>query len=240
MLNMNDNKNYIYYGRWKKERHWADVAEEEAIQRRMIQEAIEQQQAQQNAVGQAGAGGSPEYRYFNPNTATSFTSNITTADAPFSIQFTNTSHADITRYGSFSLEFGDGLTSSDPNTSYLYTATGSFSASLVSTTFYGGRTTTSSPIIVSGSIPTVTAAFTYTTASVSPATAPATATFTNTSTNSSQVPTTIYLWDFGQDSSSVEINPTQVYASAGSFTASLQVTGSFGLTSRVEASFRLE
>ena len=49
----------IFQGK-KKDKHWMQIAEEEALFYKMIQEQIQQQQVQQ-AVAAAGAGGTPVY-----------------------------------------------------------------------------------------------------------------------------------------------------------------------------------
>jgi hypothetical protein len=238
-MNIND---FSYFGGAKKEKHWADVAEEEAMMHKVLQEQANQQQNLSVNATAAGAGGVPEYKFFNPNKATSFTSDITTGDGPFTVTFTNTSGPEIIRYGTFVLTFGDGWTSTNPNISYLYTNTGSFSATLTSTTLYGGVSTTSTAIVISSSIPTVTASGSYVTSS---GPAPVTASFTNLTVNTSCVPTTTYLIIYGDTTSASYANVTadtpissytHIYQS-GSFTASLRATGSYAISSEYTASF---
>jgi PKD repeat protein len=64
--------------------------------------------------------------------------------------------------------------------------------------------------------------FTYTGAGV----APSTVTFTNTSTNA-----TSYLWDFGNNATSVEASPTYKYTAGGVYTVKLTATGAGGSNS---------
>lgn len=64
--------------------------------------------------------------------------------------------------------------------------------------------------------------FTYTGAGV----APSTVTFTNTSTNA-----TSYLWDFGNNATSVEASPTIKYTAGGVYTVKLTATGAGGSNS---------
>jgi PKD repeat protein len=72
-------------------------------------------------------------------------------------------------------------------------------------------------------------------------TAPSLATFTNISTNSSQTPSTTYLWTFGSGSlTSTLENPDSVtYLNAGPYTASIQITGSYGLMAFTTRSWRI-
>lgn len=56
--------------------------------------------------------------------------------------------------------------------------------------------------------------------------APSTVTFTNTSTNA-----TSYLWDFGNNATSVEASPTYKYTSGGVYTVKLTATGAGGSNS---------
>lgn len=64
--------------------------------------------------------------------------------------------------------------------------------------------------------------FSYTGAGV----APSTVTFTNTSTNA-----TSYLWDFGNNATSVEASPTYKYTAGGVYTVKLTATGAGGSNS---------
>lgn len=56
--------------------------------------------------------------------------------------------------------------------------------------------------------------------------APSTVTFTNTSTNA-----TSYLWDFGNNATSVEASPTYKYTAGGVYTVKLTATGAGGSNS---------
>ncbi len=94
------------------------------------------------------------------------------------------------------------------------------------------------------SVPVVVASFTYVTSS---GPGPVTASFTNTSTNSSQTPVALtYLWTFGDTTTTSSTSPVHPYdknalgtaaSGTGSFTASLQATGSYGIASRYTQSF---
>lgn len=71
-------------------------------------------------------------------------------------------------------------------------------------------------------VPVPIASFTWQTSNTN---APSTVVFKNTSTNADAA---IYSWDFGDGSTSFIANPTHVYATVGSFTATLTATSSSG------------
>jgi PKD repeat protein len=81
------------------------------------------------ASGAAGAGGSPEYAYFNPNITPNFTSSVQSGHIPFTVLFTNLTTGDI-KYINYNWTFGDGSGSTDTNPSHKYTKTGSFTVAL--------------------------------------------------------------------------------------------------------------
>ena len=214
---------YTYFAGFKKERHWSDITEEENHIARLIQEAAIAQQNANNgpAVGNAGAGGTAPYKYFNPNAAVSFSVDNYTGQGPLTVQFTNTGDAENQKkFATYSWTFGDGLTSTADNPSYIYTNTGSYSSSLTMTTLYGNTSTTSDTLIISSSKPVVAPHYT-----VSPTSSDArfTASFTNTSTNGGT-----YLWLFGDGGSSslATTTVTHIYTNTGSYTVTLQATSS--------------
>ncbi len=59
-----------------------------------------------------------------------------------------------------------------------------------------------------------------------------TVTFTNASTGA-----TAYMWDFGDEETSTEQNPTHEYAAAGEYTVTLTVSDAAGATAKKEATF---
>ena len=242
-----------------RKKHWHEIIEEQALLERIIADQIALQEANSRtlppnspptsvatAVGAStvagGAGGSPVYQFFHPELdaeKVSFTRSPSTGDAPLTVQFVNTTPTP--EFDFYNWYFGDGTTSTETSPIHVYQSgsqtTSSFTASLqMSSSTTGLGVGSSSVAYISASIPTVTATFTYVTSSRF---GPATATFTNTSTNTSQTPTTTYLWQFGSGSvTSSLVNPsTFAYNGTGSFTASLQATGSYGIASKYTQSF---
>jgi PKD repeat protein len=145
----------------------------------------------------------------------SFTCNKTSGNAPLTVNFTSTATGTIT---SHSWSFGDGGTSSSTNPSHTYNSAGTYTASLT-VTGPGGSNTATETITVSASAPV--ASFTCNKTSGD---APLTVNFTSTSTGT----ITSHSWSFGDGGTSSSTNPSHTYNSAGTYTASLTVTGPGG------------
>jgi len=248
---------YNAYAPKGRKKHWHEVIEEQALLQKILaeQQAIQEAQSKTlpanspnisvQTVGNmsAGAGGSPIVRFFGPlpGTTVDFTGSPTTGAGPVTVNFVNLNNPQIS--DTFLWIFGDGTSSSLANPpAHLYdsgsTVLSNYTASL-QVTFSNGTSTSSVKLgYISASKPTVSALFTFTTSSVS---ASATTTFVNASTNTSQTPTTTYLWVFGSGSlTSTLVNPAPLlYTAPGPYTASLQATGSYNITSSITRSWRL-
>ena len=138
--------------------------------------------------------------------------------APFAVQFTNTS----TNYATCLWNFGDGSTSSSPNPSHTYSASGIYSVTL---TCYGpsgcaSSRTMSNIINVSGGYPLYNA-------SPRIGCPPLTVNFSNASYGNQLT----YLWDFGDGTTSTLPTPAHVYSTSGNFNVTLTITDSMGCTS---------
>jgi len=188
-----------------------------------------------------GGGGMPVWDFWNPKgDVVNFSFTPTGGAAPLTVQFTNLTTTP--QFDSYLWTFGDGTTSTDVNPTHVYQSGSTeapYTCSLQTTNSVTGDPGTSSlPQYISASIPVVTAAFTYiTTSNV----APFSVSFTNTTTNSSQTPTTTYSWSFvyrnaaglATTTTSTLQSPSGMRVDSGSFTASLQATGSYGIASQV-------
>jgi PKD repeat protein len=234
---------YNAYAPKGRKKHPMEIAEEEFIYYKMVeneklklQEAqLAAQQIQNQSIAAAGAGGSPPRSYFHPEEDTiDFSGNITTAAGPLTVIFSNLSTNP--QYYTFSWNFGDGTTDTNPTPpAHLYNSGSVATCSLTATHIDGHTvTTTTKNSYISASIPVVTAAFTFTTSSTI---APFTAAFTNTSTNTSQTTTNTYLWTFSDTGSTLSSKDASHICQSGSFTASLQATGSYNLSSKYTQSF---
>jgi PKD repeat protein len=108
--------------------------------------------------------------------------------------------------------FGDGATSTETNPVHPYTATGSYTVTLMADNAFGSSEVAATVEV----LPLPQAIFTYTAAGL-------TVTFTNSSTGA-----TSYLWAFGDTTTSTETNPVHTYTAAGTYTVTLTVTGACG------------
>ena len=258
---------YNAYAPKQKKKHWMQEVEEQALLARIIAEQTALQEAAakrtsntlppqapdtatptivgssagEGAAGGkgsgAGGGGSPPPEFFHPEEdVVNFSFTPAGGAAPLTIVFTNLTTTP--QLDSYLWVFGDGTTSTDINPTHVYQSGSTavpYTCSLQVTNSVTGVPGGSNTQFISASIPVVTAKFTYVTSS---GTGPVTASFTNTSTNTSQTPTTTYLWTFGDTtSSSLASPPVHPYANTGSFTASLQATGSYGIETKYTQSF---
>ena len=157
-----------------------------------------------------------------------FTANPLTGIKPLTVQFTNSSTGNITSY---LWNFGDTQTSSEQNPVHIYTNSGTFTVSLtVSGSGWNDKFTRNNYIQVSDSPQPLTANFT-----AAPLTGikPLNVQFTNTSTGT----ITSWLWQFGDNATSTDVNPVHVYNTAGSFPVSLTVTGPQGSNTKTRQNY---
>lgn len=153
---------------------------------------------------------------------TPVTGNFTASDtaecsSPLTVDFiSNTSGAT-----SYSWDFGDGATSTQPNPTHTYTSNGSYTVSLTVTNSAGcANTITRNSLIDVG---TLDASFTV---DSTDGCTPMDVIFTNTTTSASAI--TSYQWDFGDGSTSSAANPTHIYNTAGNYTPNLIVQNAEG------------
>lgn len=184
----------------------------------------------------AGGGGQPVPQYFQESETVNFDRSPASGDGPVTVQFTNLTPTH--QFDTYNWEFTqDGVTttSTDVNPVVVF-QTGSenpskVTASLQATSSATGAPTGRSPdVYILVGVPTVTAAYTFTTSSN---VAPFSASFTNTSTNTSQTPTTTYKWSIVNGATTYTSTATNFACriDSGSFTASLQATGSYDIAS---------
>jgi PKD repeat protein len=133
------------------------------------------------------------------------------------VSFTDTSTPGTHPITSWVWSFGDGASSSEQNPSHVYTLPGTYNVSLEVTTSIGSNSTTQS-VTAAGNPPTAafTKAVDYMTVSFTDASTPGT------------YPITSWAWSFGDGGTSTEQNPSHVYAQAGTYAITLQVTSPAG------------
>ena len=123
----------------------------------------------------------------------------------------------------YTWNFGDGTSSSVKNPVHLYNTEGIYSVSLSVTDKYGCNSVLSREDYVRIGNPKAA----FTTSDTIGTCPPLIANFTNHSVNYSK-----WSWDFGDGTTSIEINPSHFYSSAGIFNAVLTITGPGGCTSQ--------
>lgn len=129
--------------------------------------------------------------------------------APLSVSFTNTSLQGV----SYHWNFGDGGTSTADNPTYIFNVPGTYTVTLVATGI-GGMTNTFTKVDSVVVHPRAMAFFTLQPTEV---VVPSQPVFTyNLSANA-----TTYTWDFGDGTTSAELNPVHYYQGAGTYDVSL-------------------
>lgn len=134
-----------------------------------------------------------------------------TGCAPLTVAFTNQSSTNATTF-LWDFPGGNPATSTQPNPSASWSQPGTYTITLTASNSAGASTSTST--ITVGTTPS--ASFTSVGAGLS-------IVFTNTSVNA-----TSYLWNFGDNSTSTETNPTHPYALPGEYTVTLKATNDCG------------
>lgn len=152
--------------------------------------------------------------------------------APLSVDFNGISSTG--NISSFQWDFGDGSTSMGNTATHAYTTEGTYTAKLTVTDTNGQTSVASTTITAS---PTVTPA-TPPTAAISSSTAagpsPLTVTFDGSASTAAYNATiTAYSWSFGDGSSATGASTAHTYATAGTYSTTLTVTDSKGLSSSI-------
>jgi len=149
-----------------------------------------------------------------------FSADPTSGPAPLDVAFTDLSTGDPT---SWSWSFGDGGSSTDQNPQHTYNAAGTYTVSLTAANA-DGSDTENKPNYITVTEP-LQAAFT---ANPSMGYVPLTHRMEVTFTDQSAGNPTSWTWNFGDNGTSTEQNPTHVYTSAGEFTVRLTVSNTGG------------
>ena len=153
-----------------------------------------------------------------------FAADQTSGLHPLTVQFTDASAPGSSPITAWAWDFGDDATSEAQNPSHVYDAPGLYTVSLTVTSEVGTNTETKTDYIevLPGTAPN--AAFS---AEPTSGTRPLAVQFTDESAPGTS-PITLWVWDFGDDTTSEEQNPNHVYDTAGLFTVSLTVTSDVG------------
>jgi len=135
-----------------------------------------------------------------------FTADTTSGDEPLTVNFTDQSSNEPT---SWLWDFGDGTTSTEQNPIHPYTIPGTYNVTLTAINAGGSGSTRKTDYITVKAV-TPVASFTVNNTS---GVAPFTVQFNDTSTH---VPT-MWLWDFGDGTTSTEQNPIHTYNTVGKY-----------------------
>ncbi|QSZ65999.1 DUF3344 domain-containing protein [Methanofollis aquaemaris] len=162
-----------------------------------------------------------------------FTANVTTGDAPLTVQFTDLSTNAPTAW---SWDFGDNETSTDQNATHTYTAAGTYTVTLTAMNAAGSDDETKTDYItVTGGSSGGDAPVANFTANMTAGDAPLTVQFTDTSTNTP----TSWAWDFENDGTvdSTDRNAIHTYTAPGTYTVNLTVANAHGSDNEVKTDY---
>lgn len=161
-----------------------------------------------------------------------FSVDKTSGGAPLVVSFTDISTSEGSKITSWQWNFGDGKTSQLRNTYHTYDTAGSFSVSLTVSSDAGSDIVTKTNLIqVTSSGPTADFSATPTSGL-----APLTVSFAD-ATSAGSKPITSRLWQFGDGSTSSQVNPSHTYSSSGVFTVSLTVNTSVGSNTETKVNY---
>ena len=139
------------------------------------------------------------------------------------VAFVNTSNGGGGTITGNDWNFGNGNTATTQNASQNYLTTGTFNVQLITTTNMGCKDTAMIPVTVN---PMPIAAFSANTVCLNGITS-----FTNASTVSTG--TIASNWQFGDATTSIQTQPTHIYAGPGNYFVTLNVTTAAGCTSNI-------
>lgn len=132
------------------------------------------------------------------------------------VDFTNLSSNAV----AFAWDFGDGTISQLTNPYHIYTQNGSYTVTLVANGDGGSSSVSQTVIITNILVPIADFSFYIS------STTPGLVDFTNTSSYANS-----YSWDFGDGTTSTDVNPSHIYLQNGNYTVTLEATGDGGSNS---------
>ena len=145
-----------------------------------------------------------------------FSVNITQGKVPLTVQFSDKSSGNPSSY---LWEFGDGNESSEQNPVYTYLMPGQYSPFLIVSNPYARNYSVRENMILAGAVP-----FTQFSADPSSGLAPLNVSFTDLT----QGYPTSWHWDFGDNSTADEQNPSHIYPCPGNYSVTLTTQNAFG------------
>ena len=154
----------------------------------------------------------------------------TTGPAPLSVGFD--ASASTGTIASYLWDFGDGSTGSTQTANHLYTNAGTYTVRLTLTDNVGQSNTATVAVTASTvASPLATPPTAVISSSAATGTAPLTVSFDGSGSTATNATLTAYNWSFGDGGSATGPKVSHSYTTAGTYTATLTVTDSKGLTS---------
>jgi PKD repeat protein len=169
-------------------------------------------------TGPGGSDSLTQADYITVTPLANFSADNTAGTVPLGVQFTDLSTGGAT---SWLWDFGDGGTSTAQNPAHTYVTSGTYTVALTATGLGGPNTITKPNYISTSPTPPPVADFS---ADNTAGTAPLGVQFTDLSTGVIST----WSWDFGDGGTSTEQDPSHNYATSGTYTVSLTVTGPGG------------
>ncbi|WP_292469391.1 PKD domain-containing protein [Methanolobus sp.] len=154
-----------------------------------------------------------------------FSSNVTSGNVPFFVNFTDSSTNSPT---SWFWDFGDGTNSTSQNPIHEYSSAGTYNVSLNASNVGGSNVSTQLSYITVSGMPVANF-----TSNVTSGAIPLSVNFTDSSTNSP----TSWFWDFGDGTNSTDQSPTYTYSSAGTYNVSLNASNAGGSNVSTQLSY---
>ncbi len=155
--------------------------------------------------------------------------NVSSLSGCVSNSFSFSDNSTVSGTPSYYYNFGDGITSSLPNTTHSYSLAGTYKVIYVVTNSNGCKDSTNQTLIV-----TVKPKASFTTPNTGGCSSNNTFSFTNTSTNAST-----YIWDFGDGTGATTINATKTYSTIGTYTVKLIATNGGGCSDTTIQTFNI-
>ncbi|TDT44738.1 PKD repeat protein [Maribacter spongiicola] len=154
----------------------------------------------------------------NPTAVAS--ADITSGEAPLVVSFIGDQSTGVNDIVSYAWDFGDGETSTDANPTYVYNTPGTFVATLIVTDSEGLTGTSTVEITVTGGVNLAPIAVISSSVEIGEALVEIIFTGDQSSDDTEIVS---YAWNFGDGSTSDEVNPVHTFAEPGTYTITLIV-----------------
>lgn len=156
------------------------------------------------------------------------TTDSTEGTAPFTVSFDGASSTG--EISAFAWSFGDGATSDISNIDHQYIIPGTYTASLTVSDLSGATSSETISITVTEGAPVLIAPQAVISSSAAVGDAPLTVSFSGEGSTATNSTISAYHWDFGDGSSATGMVSSHIFSTPGTFSTTLTVTSSDGLT----------